>query len=360
MKSKDEEKYKILYISFNQDRSCLALGLEIGFAIYSVNPMKKLFLRGKYTYIIIYIDFGCGIGRIEMLKTTNILALVGGGNNPKFSPNKIIIWDESKCQIIGELRFNTNVLNVKIKMDRIVGVCQKRIYIFNINTLAIVDMFDTYENNHGIISISDGDLISVIAFPYDEKGIVKLVNFNSLAQPPIISAHESNIACLSINYNGTLLATASDKGTLIRVFNISNGKLIIELRRGSKNAEIHNIVFDKHNKFVGCTGDSGTIHIFSIISAMKNLDENYYSNELEEESKNKKSIFNKILNKINSAYLNSEWSFAKFRISEHNCNMSFLKNHTICVFTLDGKYYLASFDPKKIGECEKLKESYIF
>ena len=298
-----------------------------------------------------------------MLKTTNILALVGGGLKPKFPLNKIIIWDDSKSRVISELRFNTNVLNVKIKMDRIIGVCQKKIYIFNINTLDTIDMYNTIENTNGIVSISSGDLISVLAFPYEEKGKVKIVNFNSLAQPPIISAHESGIACLSINQNGTLLATASDRGTLIRVFNVFDGKLLVELRRGSKNAEINCIEFDENNKFVGCASDNGTIHIFSIVSAMKNIDENYYSDTtIDDEPKNKKSFLNKFnfLNKINSSYLNSEWSFAKFRISEHKSIFTFLNNNLISVLTSDGKFYLASFDPKKEGECEKKKEKYIY
>ena len=72
---------------------------------------------------------GGGIGRIEMLNTTNILALVGGGKNPKFSINKIIIWDDKKTHnnIIGELRFNNQILNLKLKMDRLIGVCQTKI-----------------------------------------------------------------------------------------------------------------------------------------------------------------------------------------------------------------------------------------
>lgn len=297
-----------------------------------------------------------------MLKTTNILALVGGGKKPKFPLNKIIIWDDNKLKVISEIRFNTNILNVKIKMDRIIGVCEKKIFIFNINTLAIVDMFDTFENSNGIVSLSSGDLISVLAFPFEEKGKVKLVNFNSLSQPEPITAHESKIACLCINQNGTLLATASDKGTLIRIFKVPEGTLITELRRGSKNAEINCIVFDEQNKFVGCTSESKTIHIFSIVSAMRAFDENYYSDMIDEEPKNQKSFLNKFnfISKFNSSYLNSEWSFAKFRISEHKSILTFLRNNLFSVLTSDGKYYLASFDPKKPGDCEKKKEKYLY
>ena len=68
---------------------------------------------------------GGGIGKIEMLKTTNILALVGGGKKPKYPLNKIIIWDDNKIKVIGELRFNSNVLNLKIKTE-----FAKRKYIF--------------------------------------------------------------------------------------------------------------------------------------------------------------------------------------------------------------------------------------
>ena len=49
-----------------------------------------------------------------MLYKSNILALVGGGINPKFSPNKVIIWDELNGKIISQLRFDTNVKNIKL------------------------------------------------------------------------------------------------------------------------------------------------------------------------------------------------------------------------------------------------------
>ena len=121
---------------------------------------------------------------------------------------------------------------------------------------------------------------------------MRIVNFNSLAQPPIITVHESKISCLCVNRNGTLLATSSDKGTLVRIFNVKDAKLLIELRRGITNADINYIIFDEYNRHVACAYGTGAVHIFSIVEAMKNnYNENYYSDQNDtNETKNQKSF----------------------------------------------------------------------
>ena len=306
---------------------------------------------------------GGGIGRVEMLKTSNILALVGGGKKPKFSLNHIIIWDDNIYRVIGEIRLNSIVLNVKLKMDLIIGVCEKKIYIFNRSNLGLINVFDTYENTNGIIGFTVADMISILAFPFENKGIIKLVNFNSTSQLPKIVAHESKIACLSFSRNGQLLASASDKGTLIRVYNVFKGDLFIEFRRGSKSAEIKCLAFDEQNKYVGCASDVGTVHIFSLLSAKRNsiMKEDYNPETSEEEPKSRKSFLDKIsfLNKINNT-INLERSFAKFRINERDSIFTFLSGNEICVLTSDGKYYTAIFDPKNNGELEKKTEKNIY
>jgi len=54
----------------------------------------------------------------------------------------------------------------------------------------------------------------------------------------VIAAHTNAIAQLALNKDGSLLATTSAKGTLIRLFNPVTGDKLHELRRGSEEATI--------------------------------------------------------------------------------------------------------------------------
>ena len=59
------------------------------------------------------------------------MALVGGGKNPEFSPNKVMMWDDHSQKSIGELIFRSPVKGVKLRRESIIIALEYRTYIYN-------------------------------------------------------------------------------------------------------------------------------------------------------------------------------------------------------------------------------------
>lgn len=229
-KSKPEDD--LIYIGFNQDHSCFTVGTENGFRIFNSQPLKYCFRR----------DFPGGFGIVELLYRSNIVALVGGGKSPRYPPNKVIIWDDHQMRPTGELCFRTEVKGVRLRRDRAVVLLESKIYVYNLQDLKIRDHLQTALNPKGLCALSsDADRI-VLAVPDKEKGKIR-VNVYSEDRHILIQAHETAIACLGMNPQGTSIASASEKGTTIKVFNTEDGNLMQEFRRGIDRAEIYSLAF---------------------------------------------------------------------------------------------------------------------
>lgn len=74
----------------------------------------------------------------------------------------------------------------------------------------------------------------VLATLGDKPGEVKIENFAKNEKGTIL-AHKSTLSAIAMNASGTRLATTSEKGTLVRVWDISKPTQptqLIECRRG--------------------------------------------------------------------------------------------------------------------------------
>lgn len=111
----------LLWIAFNQDASCIVLGTEQGLRIFRLEPLKKLICcaRREYTKTIqSELHAQGGLGIVQMIYRTNLLALVGGGVTPKFPNNKVKIWDDYASRTLLELEFHSQVLGLKLNRSR--------------------------------------------------------------------------------------------------------------------------------------------------------------------------------------------------------------------------------------------------
>lgn len=163
-----------------------------------------------------------------MLFRCNILALVGGGSHPQYPPNKVMIWDDHQSRCIGEFVFRSEVRAVKLRRDLIVVVLEHKIYVYNFTDLKLLHQIETVANPRGLCCLSYDPNTSVLACSGLRKGEVRVEHFG-LKVTKFISAHDSNIACATLTVDGLLLATASTKGTLIRIFNTLDGTRLQEV-----------------------------------------------------------------------------------------------------------------------------------
>lgn len=141
------------------------------------------------------------------------------------------------------------------------------LYIHNIRDMKILHTIrDTPQNPKGLLALSVNADNSYLAYPGSAStGQVQVFDAFNLQAKIVIHAHASPLAALAFNMSGTLLATASQKGTVIRVFNTNNGNRLYEFRRGMKRcASIYSIAFSSDDAFLAVSSNTETVHVFRL------------------------------------------------------------------------------------------------
>ncbi|GAB2220253.1 hypothetical protein Droror1_Dr00007897 [Drosera rotundifolia] len=338
----------LLDVSFNQDSGCFAAGTDRGFRIYNCDPFREIFRRD--------FDHGGGIGMVEMLFRCNIVALVGGGSEPQYPVNKVMIWDDHQSRCIGELSFRSEVRGVRLRRDRIVVVLEQKVFVYNFADLKLLHQIETVSNSKGLCAVSQsaGNLILVCLGP--QKGQVRVEHYAS-KRTKFIMAHDSRIASLALTQDGNLLATASSKGTLIRIFNAVDGTLLQEVRRGADRAEIYSLAFSPTAQWLAVSSDKGTVHVFSLkVNAGSLMNETVSAPENNAAASSAGSSLS-FIKGVLPRYFSSEWSVAQFRLLEgaHYVVAFGHQKNTLIILGMDGSFYRCQFDPVKGGEMTQLE-----
>ncbi|ESN92555.1 hypothetical protein HELRODRAFT_189501 [Helobdella robusta] len=121
-----------------------------------------------------------------------------------------------------------------------------------------------------------------VAYPAsNHSGEVAIFDAENLRPVWSIDAHDTVIAAMAFSYDGLLLATASVKGTVIRVFSVASRSKVFEFRRSMKRcATVYSLAFSKDGKFLCCSSSTETVHIFKIdLQKLNAMNQEVPSNE---------------------------------------------------------------------------------
>lgn len=343
------ERPEVLWIGFNQDFTSFSVGTDSGFSIMDVDPLRARVSRDPF-----HPNAG-GIGIVEQLFRTNIFALVGGGSNPKWPNNKVVIWDDHAGKKDGELELHHPIRAVRLKRDRIFIASETMLVVYNFQDLSVLLRVDTFLNPRGILAVSGAH--PVFACPGSHIGSFSLNRgaadaalwpHTSAAPPSLLytkeRAADHPLTCLALSPDGNLVATGSEQGTIVRVWStLDAGAAPLEFRRGTEVSPITALVFSPDASLLLVASEKPTIHLFSLTDRVNNTPSSL-------------SYF--------GGFFGSNWSCAQFKpttVSPKRVCFS-ADGLSVLVIATDGSYWKQSFkinhDTKTITVLPAIEEAF--
>lgn len=347
----------ILSIYFNQDKSRIAVGTKGGTRTYSTNPFQLLREQN-----------GDDASIIAMHYNTDLVAHVGAGEIASSSQRCLRMINTRRDKEITRTNYGKAILNVQLNRDRVVVVLDTTIYIYELKTMEHLHTIEEIpENPTGTCAMPSLEGVAVgskscnfLAYPNNAtKGCVHVYDVLNLRAGPIIEAHTSRIGSLAFNDDGSLLATASTKGTVFRVFGMPAGEKLYEFRRGlATNATIFSMAFDAGASMLCVSSDKPTIHIFRLAPAVPVVDDQGWGGYL---TNTMTSAATYLPTSVSEMWTQSR-SFAQITLKKHGMpNLVALTGGeggaAVMVATSEGYLYRYAVDTEEGGECE-LKATY--
>jgi len=246
---------EVVFATFNQDTTSLAVGTPSGYKLYSLtstDSLEPIYENNS--------EHGCYIA--ERLFSSSLVAIVSND-----SPRKLKLCHFKKGTEICNYKYTSKVLGVKLNRARLVVCLEESLYIHNIRDMKVLHTIrETPPNKSGLCALSIDSDNCFLAYPgHSSVGELQIFDALNLASISMIPAHTGQLAAIQFNPTGTRIATASDKGTVIRVFNVADGARVYELRRGLKRtATIYSLSFSPCGLYLACSSNTETVHVFKM------------------------------------------------------------------------------------------------
>ncbi|KAI2804924.1 WD repeat domain phosphoinositide-interacting protein 2 [Blomia tropicalis] len=343
--SNDDNK---IFVNFNQDYSSLAVGMRNGFKLYDLKKIDKLELLFEDSS-----DYTC---IVERLFSSSLLAVVNLS-----SPRKLKVCHYKKNTEITQNSYLNTILAVKLNRHRLVVCLEESIFIHSISDLKLIHQIKHIPRNpNGLIALAPSSEQCYLAYPAKNvSGEVNIFDALKLENKLTIAAHDNPLVSMTFDPQGTKLATASEKGTVIRVFETSKGNCIFEFRRGyARCVSIYSLSFSSDSIFLCASSNTETVHIFKLTESK--LQEEDFTDMF-------KSCVKKVLQ--SASYLTSvadmmnQWrSFATVKLPLSGpktvCAItnSIQKTPHVLVASTDGYLYVYDLNIAEGGDCTLIRQ----
>jgi autophagy-related protein 18 len=174
------------------------------------------------------------------------------------------LWDMEHSYTLREALFPDTVLRVLTNHSRVVAVTRSALYLYNTATMNPT-ILPTVDNPKGLAALSPSSVGNLLAFPSSEAvGNFKLYDAVTLNQQAEVEAHKAPLSALALSQDGVHCATASRRGTVIRVFSLYTLQKLYTYKRGLGSVDLEYLCFATAKPILISCSASGTVHLFKV------------------------------------------------------------------------------------------------
>ena len=244
--SKDHQIIEAKFSSSKYLTVCSNLSVHI----YSLQPMQCLFSVSGGPFI-------------HATFNNKFLFTVGNSDSPSNSSNFVFVYQKNTGVFVKSIEFQSNILGIYSNSSFLFVSLQSTIQVLeilnedaedpdNFNQLSMIEC----ASSSGLIAVTE----NFILYPDDNKpGIITIATVPGFSVIHEIQCHKDPITMITTSEDGNNMLTASNVGTLLRLFKIEEGCQINEFRRGYRPSII---VAAAANDLMTCLVSPTTLHIF--------------------------------------------------------------------------------------------------
>ena len=245
-------------------------------------PTGMLFLRTDPLGRASCRDTGAVSAVIEaQAASSSVVALVLSG---RAACRQVRLLDVGSGAALTDLEFEGTVRAVKLNLTRmVVALAEGALHIFDVRgSLRLLQKLDVpamHLEPRGPLSPAplalSGDATCLVAVPASKPGAVLVYDALRLSVVALVPAHQTSVALVALSWDGRLLASTSDRGTVVRLFHLPSGEPAGVFRRGHTPAVVTVLAFGGGGSSSGTPArlvvgsETGTLHVFDVGAVLR-------------------------------------------------------------------------------------------
>jgi len=248
--------FRMSCAAFNQDLSGFTQGGPHGFDVWDTDPVRR----------VEEFPIGGGVRLVQRHLRSTLYAIVGPGVNPEWPSDKVILYDGHTHEARGVLSFPTAVHAVQLTDDHILVALTTCVWTCNWRGERLYSL-PTAPNPSGILVVSHRLKVPAYAAPAAKPGTVMVVDLAIGKAVCTIAAHQSPLRAVALTADSKVVATMSERGTVVYIWDAERGVQLNKLQRGLTPCSVYCLAFSHCGQRLAMVSSHGTVHVFSVTSA---------------------------------------------------------------------------------------------